>query len=109
MERRSRCSSWHWLGRRFGGLCSATLLASCSAADANQQTPSPAPTPAEVMVVTLHSEPVALQTELVGRTAPFRSAEVRPQVTGIIKSRLFREGANVREGETLYQIDPSVY
>ena len=85
------------------------MLASCSAADAKQPTPSTAPVPAEVTVVTLRTESVPLQTELAGRTAPFRSAEVRPQVTGIIKSRLFREGANVHEGEVLYQIDPSVY
>jgi membrane fusion protein (multidrug efflux system) len=115
MERRLRCSSWpwlaYWLGARgaFGAIGCVTLLASCSAAGAKQETPSPAPAPAEVTVITLHTETVPLQTELAGRTAPFRSAEVRPQVSGIIKSRLFREGANVREGEILYQIDPSVY
>lgn len=52
---------------------------------------------------------VELTTELSGRTAPRLIAEVRPQVTGIIQKRLFTEGAEVKAGELLYQIDDAVY
>jgi membrane fusion protein, multidrug efflux system len=62
-----------------------------------------------VEVVTLHAQPVKLTTELPGRTSPYRTAEVRPQVNGIILKRLFTEGDTVRAGQQLYQIDPTPY
>lgn len=65
--------------------------------------------PPEVGIVTLQARETALTTELPGRTASYRVAEVRPQVGGIIKERLFKEGALIRSGQVLYQIDPSVY
>jgi membrane fusion protein, multidrug efflux system len=65
--------------------------------------------PAEVTVVTLHSEKVALQTELPGRTTASLSSEVRPQITGIVKARTFVEGARVKAGQVLYQIEPAQY
>lgn len=65
--------------------------------------------PAEVSVVTLKSEPVTLQVELPGRTTAVLTAEVRPQITGILKQRLFEEGAQVKQGQTLYQIEPAQY
>jgi membrane fusion protein (multidrug efflux system) len=65
--------------------------------------------PAEVATVTIHPERVVLSTELPGRTCAYLVAEIRPQVNGIIQSRLFREGANVKAGELLYQIDPAPY
>ena len=52
---------------------------------------------------------VPLETELAGRVAASRSAEVRPQVTGVIQRRLFVEGSYVRQGQPLFQIDPSLY
>ena len=52
---------------------------------------------------------VALTTELPGRTSACLIAEVRPQVGGIIQKRLFTEGADVKAGEVLYQIDPATY
>jgi membrane fusion protein (multidrug efflux system) len=63
----------------------------------------------EVEVVTLHAETVTLTTDLPGRTSPYRIAEVRPQVTGILQKRLFVEGDTVHEGEQLYQIDAAPY
>ncbi len=54
-------------------------------------------------------KPVALATELPGRTSPHLIAEVRPQVNGIIQKRLFIEGSDVKAGQVLYQIDPSTY
>jgi membrane fusion protein (multidrug efflux system) len=50
-----------------------------------------------------------LQQELPGRVAAYQVSEVRPQVSGVILRRLFREGSMVRQGQTLYQIDPSIY
>ncbi|PKN17089.1 MAG: efflux transporter periplasmic adaptor subunit [Deltaproteobacteria bacterium HGW-Deltaproteobacteria-6] len=68
----------------------------------------PPPVP-EVAVVTIQSKPVATTTELTGRTSANLVAEVRPQVGGIIQKRLFTEGADVRAGQVLFQIDPALY
>lgn len=68
-----------------------------------------APPPPEVAIVTLQPEKVTITTELPGRVSAYLVAEVRPQVSGIIKKRLFTEGADVKQGEVLYQIDPAPY
>jgi membrane fusion protein (multidrug efflux system) len=65
--------------------------------------------PVEVAVMVLQPQRAALAIELPGRTAPFRVAQVRPRITGIIQKRLFEEGATVQAGQPLYQIDPGVY
>lgn len=65
--------------------------------------------PPEVGVVTITAQPVALTTVLPGRTDPYAVSDVRPQVTGILLKRLFTEGATVRQGQPLYQIDPAPY
>lgn len=65
--------------------------------------------PAEVGVVAIQSQRVALTTELPGRTSPHLIAEVRPQVNGIIQKRIFTEGSDVKAGQVLYQIDPAPY
>jgi len=65
--------------------------------------------PTEVGVVTLRPQSVDVTTELPGRTTAARLAEVRPQVNGIILKRLFTEGAEVKAGQQLYQIDPAPY
>jgi membrane fusion protein (multidrug efflux system) len=62
-----------------------------------------------VTVVTLRAEPVTLVRELPGRTSAFLVAEVRPQVSGIVKARLFTEGASVKAGQALYQLDDATY
>jgi len=63
----------------------------------------------QVGIVVVKAEKVSVTTELPGRTSPYQIAEVRPQVGGIVLQRLFREGADVKAGETLYQIDPALY
>lgn len=68
----------------------------------------PAFTPA-VTVVTLQQSPVSLTTDLPGRVSAFRVAEVRPQVSGVVLKRLFREGDRVSAGQQLYLIDPAPY
>ena len=65
--------------------------------------------PPEVGFVVVQPSSVPIVTELAGRTAAYQSSEVRPQVTGLIRRRFFTEGALVRKGQPLYQIDPSLY
>ena len=81
------------------------LLTGCD----NAQTSAPQRPLLEVGIVTLMSQPVSVVSELTGRTAAAMSAEVRPQVGGIIQKRLFTEGDTVKAGQALYQIDPSSY
>ena len=83
----------------------ATLLSGCGK---KEEAAPPAQIP-QVGVVTLKAQPYTLTTELPGRTTAFRVAEVRPQVNGIILKRLFTEGADVKAGQQLYQIDPAIY
>jgi membrane fusion protein (multidrug efflux system) len=87
------------------------VAASCLLLDAGCGSHGPKGPPAkpQVTVVTLHTEPVALTTELPGRISPFRVADVRPQVNGVIQKRLFIEGDRVAAGQQLYQIDPAPY
>jgi len=66
----------------------------------------PQPQIPEVSIINVQIQEVVLTTELPGRTSPYRIAEVRPQVSGIILKRFFTEGSNVKEGDALYQIDP---
>ena len=82
------------------------LLAGCRG---QEQMSMPAPGPVEVDVHIVTTEPIDLSVELTGRTAAYRIAEVRPQVSGIVQKRLFTEGSEVKAGELLYQIDPATY
>ena len=82
----------------------AALAAGCGEQGAGQ--PQQQPT---VGVVTIEPQPVSLTTELPGRTSPYETADVRPQVGGIIKARLFAEGAVVSAGQVLYQIEPAPF
>lgn len=65
--------------------------------------------PPEVGVVTVREESVELANELPGRTTAYETSDVRPQVNGLILSRLFEEGDQVRAGQPLYRIDPAPY
>ncbi|MBP2299727.1 efflux RND transporter periplasmic adaptor subunit [Azospirillum picis] len=65
--------------------------------------------PPEVSVMTIEPQRLAVTTELPGRTAAYRVAEIRPQVSGIVLKRLFQEGSDVKAGDQLYQIDPATY
>ena len=86
----------------------SAVLAACSSGKTSAPNPSHA-SPPEVGVVTLHSQPVVITTVLPGRTAAYRVANVRPQVSGVILKRLFTEGTEVRAGQQLYQIDPAPF
>jgi membrane fusion protein (multidrug efflux system) len=90
----------------IGMLAGCLILAGCG----KQRAAGPrAGGPPEVGVVVIQPQKVALTTELSGRTSAYLIAEVRPQVGGIIQKRLFTEGADVKAGEVLYQIDPATY
>lgn len=84
----------------------ALWLGGCGSGQGQQPAPPPLP---EVATVTMQPQPVELTTELPGRTSPYLVAEIRPQVNGIIKKRLFQEGSDVRAGQLLYQIDPAPF
>ncbi len=83
------------------------LLAACDGQNAGA--PAGAGAEQEVGVVTLRGRPVTLSSELTGRVNATMTSDVRPQVDGIIKQRLFTEGAEVKAGQVLYQIDPASY
>lgn len=83
----------------------ALTLGACSGQQAGgPQRPAP-----EVGFITVQPQSVVLQSELAGRTTPYLVSDVRPQVSGIIKTRLFEEGSKVKAGQVLYEIDPAVY
>ena len=84
----------------FGSL----LLDGCKS-----QAPPPPPAVPEVATVTVQQQRVLLTDELPGRASPYRVAEIRPQVSGIIQRRLFEEGADVKADDVLYQIDPAPF
>ncbi len=86
-----------------GGL----MLAGCepqSAVSAGPRDRTP-----QVAVVTIKPQQVVLTTELPGRTASYRIAEIRPQASGLIQKRFFTEGSDVTAGQVLYQIDPAPF
>jgi membrane fusion protein (multidrug efflux system) len=87
-------------------LANLLLLGSCGSEHGRQGMSAPIP---EVAVVELKPERVVITTELTGRTAANRIAEVRPQVGGIIQKRLFTEGSDVKAGQVLFQIDPAPF
>lgn len=81
----------------------ALLLQGC---DGSPQGGAPLP---GVTYMQVEPQTVTLTTELPGRVSAYMISEVRPQVSGIIQQRLFVEGSDVKQGDVLYQIDPSLY
>ncbi len=86
----------------------ALLLAACGKEPAGAP-PGGGMPPAEVGVITVKPGDVGLVTELPGRLEASRVAQVRARVAGIVEQRLFREGSDVKAGQPLFRIDPSVY
>ncbi|ECG9616241.1 efflux RND transporter periplasmic adaptor subunit [Salmonella enterica] len=84
---------------------SAALLAGCNDQGDTQAHPGEP----QVTIDVVETAPLAITTELPGRTSAFRIAEVRPQVSGIVLKRNFTEGSDVEAGQSLYQIDPATY
>ncbi|HVO88827.1 MAG TPA: efflux RND transporter periplasmic adaptor subunit, partial [Casimicrobiaceae bacterium] len=93
-------------GVRLAALLSAALLlGACSQA----KTPANASRPPEVTVVTVHKTSVPVAIDLPGRTSAYYVAQVRARVDGIVLRRTYKEGSDVKAGQTLYQIDPAPY
>ncbi|HYC95775.1 MAG TPA: efflux RND transporter periplasmic adaptor subunit [Sphingomicrobium sp.] len=100
--------------RAAGGIAAAAallLLASCGSGGAQGGTGGRDGRggPVQVGYVVVEASSVPVEQSLPGRVAAFQISEVRPQVSGVVRRRLFREGSIVRQGQTLYQIDPSLY
>ena len=85
----------------------SALLVACGSEKPTNGPPPPAAVP--VSVVTLKAANVTLTRELPGRVAPSVVAEVRPQVSGVVQSRLFQEGGLIKAGQPLYQLDDATY
>jgi membrane fusion protein (multidrug efflux system) len=100
-----------WRDRRRLGrgalLLAGLALAGCEE-KAQAQAPAQAPPPM-VTAMVLVPQPVSIQTMLPGRTAAYQTAEIRPQISGVIRERLFREGETVAAGQKLFLIDPAPY
>lgn len=91
------------------GLLAALVLAGCGKQEAAQGAPGAGGQmpPPEVGVTTLQPGDVALSKDLVGRLAPFRSADVRARVPGVLQRRAYQEGTDVAAGQLLFVIDPA--
>jgi membrane fusion protein (multidrug efflux system) len=84
------------------------LLATFAVCGCGHKKP-PAPPPPSVQFVIVHSQSLTLTIDLPGRTVAYRTAEIRPQISGIVQRRMFVEGSDVKAGQQLYQIDPALY
>ncbi|RUO55642.1 efflux RND transporter periplasmic adaptor subunit [Pseudidiomarina homiensis] len=90
-------------------LASALFVSGCSDSNEGAAQQQQAQQQQTVGVVTIQPENVELQVTLPGRATAFRTAEVRPQVGGILEQKFFTEGSTVEAGQSLYQIDASTY
>ena len=89
-------------------LCMLLSLMLLACEEGGKGAPGPSG-PREVVIIKLEPRREVYTTALAGRIASFQVAEVRPQVGGILQQRLFTEGADVKAGQALYQIDPATY
>jgi membrane fusion protein (multidrug efflux system) len=95
---------------RHAGIAAAVLaLAALAACAKPKQGGFPGGFSPAVTVQVMRPEPVALTRDLPGRTSPYQVADVRPQVGGIVRERLFTEGSVVKAGQPLYQIDDAIF
>lgn len=85
----------------------APFLAGCD--DSNSAVAATEPSEPEVSIVTVKPQARSIVSELPGRIAPTRVAEVRPRVSGIVVERLFHQGSEVKAGDPLYRIDPRLF
>jgi membrane fusion protein (multidrug efflux system) len=93
----------------FAALLSATALAGCSDGKSNAGASGHAMPKAQVGVILVKPSTVPIVSEMTGRTSASMTAEVRPQIGGIVRERLFSEGGEVAQGAPLYRIDPASY
>ena len=96
-----------WTSFAIAVACAA--LVACGSGDAQNSSGGGRGGTPTVGYVVVQQGSAPIEQELPGRVAAYQVSEVRPQVSGVIQRRLFREGSLVRQGQTLYQIDPSIY
>lgn len=63
--------------------------------------------PPQVGVIEAAPQTLPLQRDMVGRLSAFRSADVRARVSGVLLQRVYTEGSDVKEGQTMFRIDPA--
>ncbi|WP_176047955.1 efflux RND transporter periplasmic adaptor subunit [Burkholderia sp. BCC1644] len=103
---------WH---RRIAGwstalvVCASLGIAGCGKRDGAAAPDGMGAAALEVAVLTVAPQRIVEQTELSGRLSALLVSDVRPQIGGIVRKRLFTEGADVKAGQVLYQIDPASY
>ena len=85
-------------------IISVVLGAACACG--RNAAPPPAADPPEVSVLTVEPERVALTTEWIATLDGYVNAQIRPQVSGYLVKRNYAEGAPVRKGQVLFEIDP---
>jgi multidrug efflux system membrane fusion protein len=90
----------------FAGLAAVAVLAACSA-QAKQE--AAAPPPAQVTVTDVAFKSLRQWDDFTGRLEPIDTVEIRPRVSGFIDGAQFSEGARIRKGQVLFQIDPRPY
>lgn len=91
------------------GAAILALLAAAALVACNRQPPPPPPRPADVTVAPARRASLPMTVELTGRTNPYRVAQVRARVDGIVLKREFTQGTDVKAGQRLYLIDPAPY
>jgi membrane fusion protein (multidrug efflux system) len=92
--------------RVAAALVGLAVLFACSRTEDTREAETPVP---EAGYVVLEATSVPLVRELAGRTSAYETSEVRPQISGIVRERLFTEGSHVRAGQLLYRVEASVY
>lgn len=98
-----------WQPRLLAVCLLLIAVAGCDDQPTRASANTAAPAAIAVTVLTLQRREIPVNSMLPGRTAPFRVAEVRPQVGGVLRERLFTEGEAVRAGQSLFQIDPAPF
>ena len=105
-----RLSSKRSVASSAAAVLALIALTGCDGKPSGAANAAPAPPPpAQVTVVTLRHQAAPVTTVLPGRTTAFRVAEVRPQVGGVLRERLFTEGEEASAGEPLFRIDPAPF
>jgi membrane fusion protein (multidrug efflux system) len=102
----SKASCWRHRRHLSLALLAAVALSACSGESGGNDKQKPG---AAVGFIVVGTSSVPVAVTLSGRTVAFETSEVRPQVAGVIRKRLFTEGSLVQAGQPLFEIDPSLY
>lgn len=89
-------------------IIAALILAGCNKDSSHEETPKAISSPL-VTVISIKPEKVTIIDELPGRVTAYRTAEIRPQVSGVIEKRLFEQGSDVQAGQELFQINAAPF